>query len=590
MNEPHLLADRHSFLKEMIFLAKSSGLMCARFVKNMVIHHLQKFPAQKDLCASPVVAASESLLWNTDDNTQNWILTAGKVENLRIAVRKLNGIEVPARAVFSFWKHIGYPGKVNGFVVGREIREGCIIPTIAGGLCQLSNALYDAALKAGFEIIERHKHTRVIKGSLAEIDRDATVKWNYLDLRFVSNHAFRIEAELTEDKLVVSFKSRGMQDRSGQRDFKSATPSFLNDCYSCGNLECFKNPHKSRKTMPQGKTTFILDERWAEYDEYVRHAITAGDEMLVPFTSKQTFRIQRFAWPAAPMVTVRTASIAALYRSLNLRLLSKTNVNIFSSTLHLDKLLAEKMIQQISIESTHVVISQNLLPFAWTAGILGGRTFDVLMTRLPLEKLHQRLDFAFQKFPESSTLHDFRAAQELVTAETTALNASRKIITPHEEIAEIFNHKCINIGWRHPIGKKTFSEGNVILFPASSLGRKGAYEVRRLARELQLTVRVIGVATENEKFWTGINVETASGNIFENVCAVVYPVYVEHQPRILLRAIAYDIPVITTVAAGIPANNFVSVVPVGDYIAIKEAFIKMLETTENLLKRKSLSE
>ena len=68
------------------------------------------------------------------------------------------------------------------------------MPTIAGGLCQLSNALYDTALKANFEIIERHRHTKVIKSSLAEQDRDATVKWNYVDLRFKSTRSFRMTA------------------------------------------------------------------------------------------------------------------------------------------------------------------------------------------------------------------------------------------------------------------------------------------------------------------------------------------------------------------------------------------------------------
>ena len=39
-------------------------------------------------------------------NAENWILTAGKIENLRIAIKNLNGIEVSANQVFSFWKHV----------------------------------------------------------------------------------------------------------------------------------------------------------------------------------------------------------------------------------------------------------------------------------------------------------------------------------------------------------------------------------------------------------------------------------------------------------------------------------------------------
>jgi hypothetical protein len=129
---------------------------------------------------------------------------AGKVENLRRAARRLHGLVVPAGATFSFWRQVGNPSFGRGYVLGREIREGCVVPTVAGGLCQLCNALYDAALRAGFTIMERHRHTQVIKGSLAEQDRDATVKWNYLDLRFRAAIAFRLDVKLTADQLIVS--------------------------------------------------------------------------------------------------------------------------------------------------------------------------------------------------------------------------------------------------------------------------------------------------------------------------------------------------------------------------------------------------
>lgn len=282
------------------------------------------------------------------------------------------------------------------------------------------------------------------------------------------------------------------------------------------------------------------------------------------------------------MTKVNTASIAALYRSMNLRLLSKAKFNIFSSTLNLDKIVVEKMIEQIPVESTHIVISQNLLPFAWAAGIFGGRTFDVLMTRLPMQKIHERLDIAYERFPESTTLHDFRAGDRLVNAETAALNACRKIVTPHAEIAEIFNHKVIRLEWKIPVIKEKFQKGDIILFPSSSLGRKGAYEIRRLARELNLTIRFTGVASENADFWKGVTVQQSSSTIFDNVRAVVYPVYIEHQPRILLRAVACGVPVITTTAAGLTVQDRVTIVPVGDYPALKDAMLQILKAVETV--------
>ena len=113
-----------------------------------------------------VIAESATPLW-TETEPEERFLVAGKIHNLRLAIRAINGIEIQARETFSFWRQVGRAVRRRGYVRGRELREGCIIPNIGGGLCQLSNALYDAALQANFEIIERHAHSGHC-GSLAK--------------------------------------------------------------------------------------------------------------------------------------------------------------------------------------------------------------------------------------------------------------------------------------------------------------------------------------------------------------------------------------------------------------------------------------
>ncbi len=83
-----------------------------------------------------------------------------------------------------------------------------MIPAIGGGLCQLSNALYDVALAAGCEIVERHAHSRTVPGSAAAAGRDATVAWNYVDLRFSSPRELRLGVRLDSDDLVVELSAR----------------------------------------------------------------------------------------------------------------------------------------------------------------------------------------------------------------------------------------------------------------------------------------------------------------------------------------------------------------------------------------------
>jgi vancomycin resistance protein YoaR len=53
------------------------------------------------------------------------------------------------------------------------------------------------------EIVERHSHTIHPPGFFIDDQTDATVYWNYVDLRFRARARTRIGARLTENTLVV---------------------------------------------------------------------------------------------------------------------------------------------------------------------------------------------------------------------------------------------------------------------------------------------------------------------------------------------------------------------------------------------------
>ena len=566
------MTEKHSFVNDTIFRLKTVVLTGNRIFKNL-LYPTQKFKDKSQLIKKPVIAFSESDLWNPFDNKDNWILTAGKIENLRISAKKLHGLEIKANEVFSFWKHIGNPNFGQGYVIGREIREGCIVPTIAGGLCQLSNALYDAALNANFDIVERHKHTKVIKGSLAENDRDATVKWNYIDLRFKSSFDFRIEIELTSDKLVVCFRSIKKNVKATDEKFDLRYSNKLNDCYSCGNFACFKHPDRTSLKQEIATTTFILDEKWPEYDNYITETATASDNFILPLKKNRFIKTDRYSWTSANPKKTKTTDFEGIYRAIKLRFAPKNKNNVFELGLRLDKKIATAAARQIPIDSTHLVISQNLLPFIYETGVLGGRTFDVLMTRLPFEKLHERLDFAFNIHSESPTLKDFRADKELIETENKALTKARKIITPHSEIAEIFKNKVVKLNWETPLSTNGQTNGIKVLFPASAVGRKGAYEIRRLAKELKLNLTISGRTIENDNFWEDLKTEKFNG-AFDQIGLIVYPTFVEHQPRQILKAISKGVKVVTTIACGLDGSDLVEIVEINNFEQLKNAVEK----------------
>jgi vancomycin resistance protein YoaR len=190
-------------LSTTVFWCKSTLLKIRRVAQD-VSGRAQRYLTDAKHEYPFIAAESRTPLWSEDSQAER-SLQIGKVQNLRCALRNLNGATIPAGGIFSFWKQIGRATPRRGYVRGRQLREGCLYPAVGGGLCQLSNALYDLALKSGCEIVERHPHTSIVPGSAAEVGRDATVAWNYIDLRFRPSAPLRIEAFLTRDELVVRF-------------------------------------------------------------------------------------------------------------------------------------------------------------------------------------------------------------------------------------------------------------------------------------------------------------------------------------------------------------------------------------------------
>ncbi|WP_157595949.1 VanW family protein [Plesiocystis pacifica] len=114
-------------------------------------------------------------------------LERGRWHNLGLAATALDGVGISAASPFSFWRTVGRLSAGRGFVEGAHFEGGCIVPAVGGGVCSLSDALFDLALRSGCTILERHGHTLAVDRGPKGPRRkrvDATVKWPYVDLRF----------------------------------------------------------------------------------------------------------------------------------------------------------------------------------------------------------------------------------------------------------------------------------------------------------------------------------------------------------------------------------------------------------------------
>ncbi len=135
-------------------------------------------------------------------------LEAGRWHNLGLAATALDGIGISPDRPFSFWRTVGRLTAGRGFIEGAHFEGGCIIPAVGGGICSLSDALFDLALRSGCTILERHGHTLTVDrgpGTPRRKRVDATVKWPYVDLRFAPPRGLlRLSTTMSADGLTLS--------------------------------------------------------------------------------------------------------------------------------------------------------------------------------------------------------------------------------------------------------------------------------------------------------------------------------------------------------------------------------------------------
>ena len=123
--------------------------------------------------------------------------------NITLSSGQINNLIIPPGGVFSFNDIVGQRTPVGGYVTARAYYQGRIIQSIGGGICQVSSTLYNAALLAGLEIVERRNHTFTV--SYVPLGRDATVSYGDPDFKFRNNTAWpvKISTMVTQDNNLM---------------------------------------------------------------------------------------------------------------------------------------------------------------------------------------------------------------------------------------------------------------------------------------------------------------------------------------------------------------------------------------------------
>ncbi|MBX3113871.1 MAG: VanW family protein [Fimbriimonadaceae bacterium] len=511
----------------------------------------------------------------TENSIAERRLQLGKIQNLRIALRKIDGICIPAGETFSFWRQIGRATKQRGFKPGRELREGCIIPSVGGGLCQISNALYDLALQAGCRIDERHPHTQVIPGSAADRERDATVAWNHIDLRFTPQSPLWIRAKLTQTELVILFFTEPShtvktESKKPKRIALKLLENDLGSCMTCGETVCHRHdlPGTIAARQTDEPITFLVDAVTPEFAHLISSQAKTGDQILAPLDGHR-FKLARYKLPESA-ATANFATKQAVIRALKLRGNHPPPISrriMIEGTERIARTLASK----IPFNSHHLVIDIKLLNGLCDTdelgnlletGLLFGRTFSVFLSRMPMELTESLLDEAAKQLPEAKALADFRVPSRMSRQESQALGFAAEVITASPYLAEQYPNT----------GKQTASLIKYILpnqtnqpydeyrepylyFPGPTAARKGAHAVREVAKITGLPVAVAGKNLDAPDFWKDVTTLDSKIYTHHGALAVIAPSALEDRPSQLLQAFVDGVPIITTAMAGVPKSE-----------------------------------
>jgi hypothetical protein len=109
----------------------------------------------------------------------------GRTQTVRLAISLIDGRVVAPGALFSVNEAVGERTAARGFGQGIVFVDGHLDTQLGGGMCQVATTLFNAALLANLQIVERFQHVRTVP--YVPPGRDATVYWGQKDFKFTNN-------------------------------------------------------------------------------------------------------------------------------------------------------------------------------------------------------------------------------------------------------------------------------------------------------------------------------------------------------------------------------------------------------------------
>lgn len=144
---------------------------------------------------------------------------AQRSKNIQTGAGHIDGTVLYPGETFSTYEYVNPFTEANGYAMAGSYLNGKVVDSLGGGICQVSSTLYNAALFAELEIVERSPHSMMV--GYVQVSADAAIAGTYKDLKFKNDTdaPIYIEGYTTSDKQLV-FNIYGQETRPAGRTIK----------------------------------------------------------------------------------------------------------------------------------------------------------------------------------------------------------------------------------------------------------------------------------------------------------------------------------------------------------------------------------
>lgn len=185
-------------------------------------------------------------------------------KNVEISTKAMDGLMVFPGETISYNERTGLRTTKNGYKNAYVIINGQYEQGVGGGVCQTSTTLYNALIRAGVTITERHNHS--IPASYVPYGLDAAVNDSNMDLKFRNDFDYPIYINGKMNSKEVTFVIYGDAKKKDQ-EFKFDSKVISTTKHGVQEVYDASLSKRARKLQREGRDGLKVESYKHIYDK-----------------------------------------------------------------------------------------------------------------------------------------------------------------------------------------------------------------------------------------------------------------------------------------------------------------------------------